>query len=190
MRQTSSPSTNTRLMSLRTWMAPRRLSAPMNSSPEVMVRAGPRNTNSGASSPSSLSHCCVPARFIYARARVFRSVVVMVSLPFNTNDPRPPQNCAVSSANIEPVQAHHLSPGRREVARERFARVRAAVHLGHRAQLRAGPEDQVDARTRPPHLAGLAVAPFEHARVLGRRLPLGAHVQQVHEEVVGQRARP
>ena len=44
----------------------------------------------------------------------------------------------------------------------------------------------------PVHLsfARLAIAAFEHVCASRDRLPLRAHVEQVHEEVVGQRFRP
>jgi len=53
-----------------------------------------------------------------------------------------------------------------------------------------GAEDEVDGGGGPPDLAGAAVAALED--VLGRAggLPLRAAVQQVDEEVVGQRAGP
>ena len=43
---------------------------------------------------------------------------------------------------------------------------------------------------RPLQLAGLAVAALEHVLGLGDRLPRRAHVEQVDEEVVGQRPGP
>ena len=51
-------------------------------------------------------------------------------------------------------------------------------------------EDQVDTGAGPLDLVRLAVAPLVHiSRAVGviRRLPLRAHVEQVDEEVVGQR---
>jgi len=57
------------------------------------------------------------------------------------------------------------------------------------AQLRVRTEDQVDPRAGPPDLFRFPVASLVHAIRAGRRLPLGAHVEQVDEEVVCQRFR-
>ena len=51
-------------------------------------------------------------------------------------------------------------------------------------------EDQVDTRAGPLEFVRLPVAPLVHAFRAGGRLPLRAHVEQVDEEVVGQRLRP
>ena len=69
-------------------------------------------------------------------------------------------------------------------------RRRAGVDFGQGPELRVGAEDEVDAGGGPLQLAGGAVAAFEDVRVGRRRLPLRAHVEQVDEEVVGQRLRP
>ena len=68
-------------------------------------------------------------------------------------------------------------------------RVVAGVDLGDGSELGVRPEDEVDSGAGPSELAGGAVAAL--VDVLGERgTPLGAHVEQVHEEVVGQRPRP
>ena len=54
---------------------------------------------------------------------------------------------------------------------------------------RADAEDQVHAGAGPLQFARLAVAAFEHVFARRGRFPRGAHVEQVHEVVVGQRAR-
>ena len=68
------------------------------------------------------------------------------------------------------------------------SRVGAAVDFRQGAELGVGAEDEIDSRAGPLHFAGLAVAAFEQRRVFRGRLPLGAHVEQVDEEVVGQRS--
>ncbi len=88
---------------------------------------------------------------------------------------------------VEAVQVHHLGPRRHEVLHELLLRVGAAVDLRDGPQLGVGAEDEVDARAGPLDLARLAVAPFEHLPRLRGRLPLDAHVEQVDEEVVGER---
>src|SRR5437868_6825102 len=89
---------------------------------------------------------------------------------------------------LEPVQVQHLPPRRYEVADERLPRVVAGVDLRQRPQLRVRPEDEVDGRAGPLHLAGRAVAAL--VGVLARLAPLRAHVEQGDEEVAGQRTGP
>ena len=69
-------------------------------------------------------------------------------------------------------------------------RVAGAIDLGERPQLRVRTEDQIDAGAGPLRFARFAVVAFEHIRVGRSRLPRRAHVEQVDEEVVGQRLRP
>ncbi len=94
------------------------------------------------------------------------------------------------SRTVEAIQVHHLVPGRHEVGDELLRRVRTSIHLGESAELGVRTEDQIDTRGGPLERARLAIAPFEHLGVVRSRLPRRAHVEQVHEEVVGQRLRP
>ena len=66
----------------------------------------------------------------------------------------------------------------------------AGIHLGQRTQLRVRAEHQVDARAGPLERARPAIAPFEGILRIARGLPLRAHVEQVHEEVVREAAWP
>ena len=63
--------------------------------------------------------------------------------------------------------------------------VGGGVDLGVGAELRVGPEDQVDRGGRPRDLSALAVSALIEAFGAGR-LPFGAHIDQVDEEVVAQ----
>src|SRR5689334_6567368 len=92
------------------------------------------------------------------------------------------------AVEVEAVEVHDLVPGGDEVAHELLLRVVAGVDLGQGAELGVRAEDQVDPARAPPELAGGAVAALE-GPVRGLP-PLGGHVEEVHEEVVGQRARP
>ena len=76
-----------------------------------------------------------------------------------------------------------------EVVHELLLRVVAGVDLGECPQFGVRTEPQVNARRGPLRLSGGALAPLVklHVDVCGR--PHGAHVHQVHEEVVAQRAR-
>lgn len=96
---------------------------------------------------------------------------------------------ASPAPQIKPIQIHHLDPGRDEVLHKLLLRIRAGIDLGQCPQLGVGAEDQVDAGAGPFDLAGLAVAGFELLLGVGQRFPFHAHVQQVDEEVVAQRAR-
>src|SRR4030088_266927 len=89
------------------------------------------------------------------------------------------------SGEVEPAEVHDLVPRGHEVAHELLLRVVARVDLGDGTQLGVRAEDEVDAAAGPLKLARGGVAALEG--VLGRRLPLRAHVEQIHEEVVGQR---
>ena len=70
---------------------------------------------------------------------------------------------------------------------ELFLRVGTSVDFGQCAELRVRTEDEVYTRAGPLDFARLAIAAFKHVCVLRDRLPLRAHVEQVHEEVVSQR---
>jgi DNA-binding transcriptional LysR family regulator len=88
-----------------------------------------------------------------------------------------------SDRGSSPWSRPRRSPGRTSPARRSFRRLpraRGAASSNRRRDRRgAGPLD----------LAGLAIAPFEHVLRRPRPLPLRAHVEQVDEEVVGQRLR-
>src|SRR6059036_739681 len=94
------------------------------------------------------------------------------------------------SRKVEAIDVHHLGPGRDEVLDELRLRIRASVDLRQGPELGVRTEDEIDARGSPLDLARLAIAPFEHVLAVRGPLPLRAHVEQVHEEVVGQRFRP
>src|SRR5690348_5725244 len=91
-----------------------------------------------------------------------------------------------SGVEIVAVCVHHFGPRGREVLRELLLRVRAAIDLRDRSELRVRAEDQIDARAGPLQLIRLAVAAL--VDVATRVAPLRAHVQKVEEEVVAQRA--
>ena len=66
----------------------------------------------------------------------------------------------------------------------------ARVDLRQRAELGVRAEDEVGGRRGPLGLARRAIAALVHVLVRGGRSPRRAHVEQVHEEVVGQRLGP
>src|SRR2546425_10089770 len=97
---------------------------------------------------------------------------------------------SLRSGKVEAIEVHHLGPGPDEVLDELRLRIRASVNLRQGPELGVRTEDEIDTRAGPLDLARLAIAPFEHVLGVRCRLPLRAHVEQVHEEVVGQRFRP
>src|ERR1700761_9489572 len=93
------------------------------------------------------------------------------------------------SHQIVTIEVHHLIPGGDEVMDKLFLPVRAPIDLGQRPKLSIGTEDQVDPCAGPLHRARLAISPFKHVLSARNRLPLRPHIQQIEEEVVGQRSR-
>src|SRR5919108_878817 len=91
------------------------------------------------------------------------------------------------SGQIEPIEIHDLRPRSDEVLHELAVRIGAAVHLGQSPQLRVRAEDEIDAGARPFERARCTIAPFEEVLCVQHRLPFGAHVEEVHEEIVGER---
>jgi hypothetical protein len=93
------------------------------------------------------------------------------------------------SGEIEAIKVNYFGPGRHEVLDKLVMGVRASVDLGQSSELGVRTEDEIDTRAGPLDYASLEIAPFKHASVFRDRLPLCAHVEQVHEEVVGERLR-
>ncbi|PAV92579.1 hypothetical protein WR25_24971 [Diploscapter pachys] len=82
-------------------------------------------------------------------------------------------------------------PAGRSVIGEHRGRIGAGIDFGDRAQLRIGAEHQVGARGGPLLFVRVAIGADELlVAVIADLLPRGAHVEQVHEEVVGQLTRP
>src|ERR1700733_12836279 len=106
---------------------------------------------------------------------------------------RPPTAKHPRSRQVEPIEVHHLRPRRDEVPYELLARVVAGVDLGHRPQLGVRAEHEVGAAAGPLQLAGGPVATLVllgGAVATRYRGPDRVHVEQIDEEVVGQRPGP
>src|SRR5262245_52688013 len=86
---------------------------------------------------------------------------------------------------IEAIEVHHLDPGRDKVLEELVGAILAGIDLAQRPQLGIGTQHQIHTRSGPLDLAGLAVAALEY--IARERLPLQPHIEQVAEEVIGQR---
>ncbi len=61
-----------------------------------------------------------------------------------------PRVHGLASGQIEPIELHHLRPGRHEVADELLIAFNLGVHLGNGPQLGVGSEDEIGARAGPP----------------------------------------
>jgi len=72
---------------------------------------------------------------------------------------------------------------------ELLLRVVASVDFRDCPEPGVGAEDEVYAGGGPPGFAGFAVTAFEGVMLFGERFPLRAHVEQVDEEVIGERFR-
>ena len=107
-------------------------------------------------------------------------------MPARERRPRPRQRRARSNRSRSITFVHAATKSRDQLGLP----VGAAVDLGQGPELGARAEDEVDPGGGPPERAGLAVAALEHVLAASDRPPLRAHVEQVHEEVVGQRPRP
>src|SRR6201999_1188462 len=93
------------------------------------------------------------------------------------------------SRKIETIKVHHLGPGRYKVMDKFLLCVRTSVDFGQGPELGIGTEDKVDARAGPLEFTCFTITPFKHVLGVRDRLPLRAHIEQVEEEVVGQRLR-
>src|SRR5680860_600528 len=95
------------------------------------------------------------------------------------------QTVRPGSGQVEAIEVHDLVPRGHEVLHELLLRVFTSVYLGDSSKLGVRTEHEVDGGTGPLDLAGVAVAPLVYV-LGGGHAPLRAHLEQVHEEVVGQ----
>src|SRR5262245_56915941 len=91
-----------------------------------------------------------------------------------------PKAYSLRSRQVEAIEVHHLGPRRDEVLDELRLRIRASVDLREGPELGIRTEDEIDARAGPLERARSAVAPLERVLGVRCRLPLRAHVEQVH----------
>ena len=104
--------------------------------------------------------------------------------------PRGRGACSPVGIEVETIEVHDLVPDGHEVVHEPLLRIGRRTDLRDGAELPVEAEHEIDGACRPPDLACLAVSSLVHVLALGRLRPLRAHVQQVDEEVGGQRLRP
>ena len=98
-----------------------------------------------------------------------------------------PAELAKVLQKLEAIQVHHLAPRRYKVMHKLLFCVAACIDFRKSSELRVRAEDQIDNGARPLELARRPVAPFQHDFGCGGLLPVRAHVEEIHEEVIGQR---
>src|SRR5208283_4761708 len=94
------------------------------------------------------------------------------------------------SGEVETVEVHDFVPHRYEVVQELLLGVLTSVDFRQGPELGVRTEDQVDTGAGPLECARCAIATLEYVSVLRGWLPRRAHVEQIHEEIIGERLWP
>ena len=94
------------------------------------------------------------------------------------------------SGEVEAVKVHYLVPHRYKVVQELLLRVHTSVDFRQGPELGVRTEDEVDTGACPLEFARCAITTLEHVFVFRGCLPRRAHVEQIHEEVIGERLWP
>src|SRR5580704_16353761 len=91
------------------------------------------------------------------------------------------------SGEVKAIQVHHLVPRSHEVAHKHCLRVGTGIDLREGSQLGVRTENEIDTGAGPLQLSRRAIAALKHVPGFRDSLPNRAHVEQVHEEIVGER---
>src|SRR5512136_196611 len=91
------------------------------------------------------------------------------------------------SGKVEAVKVHNLVPRRYKVMQELLLGVLATIDFGDGPKLGVRTEDEVDTGAGPREFARCAITTLEQVVGFRGRLPRRAHVEQIHEEVIGKR---
>ena len=94
------------------------------------------------------------------------------------------------SSEVEAVKVHYLVPRRYKVVQELLLGVLTTIDFRDGPELGVRTEDEVDTGAGPLEFARCAITTLEHVAGFRVRLPRRAHVEQVHEEVIGERFWP
>ena len=94
------------------------------------------------------------------------------------------------SGEVEAIKVHYLVPHRYKVVQELLLGVFTSVDLRQGPELGVRTEDEVNSGGGPLEFACCAITTFEHIFVYRYCFPRRAHVEQIHEEVVGERLWP
>jgi len=103
---------------------------------------------------------------------------------------KPPKAFMLRSVEVEAIQAHYLVPRRHKVVQELLPGVLASINFREGPELGVRTEDEINPGAGPLEFAGCAITALEQVLVFRGCLPGGAHVKQIHEEVIGQRFWP
>ena len=91
---------------------------------------------------------------------------------------------------VEPVKVHYLVPRRYKVVHELLLGVLTCVNFRQGPELGVRTKDEVDTGASPLEFARCAITTLEHVFVFRGCIPGRSHVEQIHEEVIGERLRP
>ena len=91
------------------------------------------------------------------------------------------------SDKVEAVKVHYLVPHRDKVVQELLLRVLTSVDFRQGPELGIRTENEVDTGAGPLEFASCAITTLEHVFVFRGCLPRRAHVEQIHEEIIGER---
>ena len=91
------------------------------------------------------------------------------------------------SGEVKTVKVHYFIPHRYKVVNELLLGVVTCVDFCQGPELGVRTEDQIDTCGGPLQLTRFAIAAFKPVGIFRDRLPHCAHVEQVHEEVIGER---
>ena len=94
------------------------------------------------------------------------------------------------SDEIEAVKVHYLAPHRYKVMQKLLLGVLTSVDFRQGPELGVRTEDEIDTGAGPFKFARCAITSLEHVFVFRGCLPHRAHVEQIHEEVIGKRLWP
>ncbi len=91
---------------------------------------------------------------------------------------------------VEAIKIHHLVPRTHKVTHKRLLRVVTCIDFREGSELGVRTENEVGGGTGPLELTRPVIDSLEHAFGCGGRLPRRVHVEQIHEEIMGQRPGP
>ena len=94
------------------------------------------------------------------------------------------------SGEVESVKVHYLVPHRYKVVHELLQGVLTSIDFRQGPELGVRTEDEVDTGAGPLEFACCAITTLEHVFVFRGCIPGRSHVEQIHEEVIGERLWP
>ena len=90
------------------------------------------------------------------------------------------------SREVEAIKTHHLAPSRYKVTHERLLPIAASIDFSEGSELGVRTEDEIDYSAGPLEIAGRPIAPLQYGFRCSGLLPLRVHVEEIHEEIIGQ----